>query len=727
MSQFQENIHIAILGPVSAGKSTFLNGLFATTYSEMKKKRTTMMPNIYQTTFNEKEVDSFDYIQKRNKESNEKIFKLREEGKYNQTHFTELIHKVKPIKDFIELPDKNCTYKINDLPGINDQDAQIYYDYVKNNSRNIDIYILVFDINSPLNRTDEVKILQEITNHVKTNLHGYVHILINKCDDITFDDKDKFKFDDIENQESYDECVKTITKFMKDIMNRVTISPLRSSLLYTYRTAIYNMDKLEEKQIDNIIKEEAGKSGLSDLKTLEAKKKFLKGFIEDKKLKLPESWMKCTGYDLFQKYMKKIINNYQQIITYHIEQDIDKILANSDKFGNECDETINRLEEINMRFKNLGATYDNKCFVNWNIKLKLDQITQKLNNYLITGINTYTGNTRENAESFLSKIGKTFFDKVKNLFKTNPLSQSEEKLKLKRIELINNNLAEKYNAQDFTELYTTKTIDLTKYTHCVENTLDKNFMTFDKLLESVKKITNNDEKFMNVIINKFTSTYKSDTTFDEFLKNLEIIAVTTNFNLDYIWSVIECQLKALIIRSETLCKVYQYWINLNFTKISHNCNEIKYIMYKINDFLSQKTNSNMTEKFITFVNRINDMQCLYDLLIKLIELPKRHQKFIEDSNIQTKIIKDDNKHYKLQKSLEKSLKNKINIIENTDDEFLDATDGEKTETENNESDKSEDYADSDDSDTVFRKATKNTSVRTTKRVVKGEKIANVTK
>ena len=246
MSQYQENIHITILGPVSAGKSTILNGLFATTYSQMKKKRTTMMPNIYQTTFNDKEVDSFETINKRNKDSNEKIFKLREEGKYNQSHFEELINKVKPIEDFLELPDKNCTYKITDMPGSNDQDCQIYYDYIKNNSHNIDVYILVFDINSPLNRTDEVKIIQEITNHVKTNKQSYVHILINKCDDITFDDKDKFRFDDEENQESYDECVKTINKFMKDVIDRVTISPLRSSLLYTYRTAIYNIDLLDE-------------------------------------------------------------------------------------------------------------------------------------------------------------------------------------------------------------------------------------------------------------------------------------------------------------------------------------------------------------------------------------------------------------------------------------------------------------------------------------------------
>lgn len=710
MSQYQENIHITILGPVSAGKSTLLNGLFATTYSEMKKKRTTMMPNIYQTTFNEKEVDSFETINKRNKDSNEKIFKLREEGKYNQSHFTELIHKVKPINDFIELPDKNCTYKINDLPGINDQDAQIYYDYVKNNSRNIDVYILVFDINSPLNRTDEVKILQEITNHVKTNLHGYVHILINKCDDITFDDKDKFKFDDDENQDSYDECVKTITKFMKDIMDRVTISPLRSSLLYTYRTAIYNMDKLEEKQIDNIIKEEAGKSGLSDLKTSEAKKKFLKGLIEDKKKKLPESWMKSTGYDLFQKYMKKIMLNYQQIITYHIEQYIDKILINVQKPTNNFDKTMSELETINMRFKNFIVNQNNfsniQKIIPDEIKTKLEKITQAMNNYLIAGINTYSANTIENAESFLSKIGNKFYEKIKNLFpKSNPFTSSEEKLKLKRIELINSKLADEYSEQDFTELYTTKTLDFNKYILCVANTLDDECMPFDKLLESVKKITNNDKKFMNIIINKFTSAYKSDTTFDEFLKNLEIIAVTTNFNLDNIWSVIKCQLEnATVLRYD----VYNYWITLNSTNILQETQEVQYIMYEI-IFITETEYENKSE-FVGFKDAMNDMKKLYNVLRKLIG---RKQNTNDNNKTKSNIQCKENKENK--------------VIEITDDEFLDATEGEKTENENNESDKSEDCNETDDPATIYQKTIKNAKVRTSKRVTKGGNIANVTK
>ena len=719
MSQYQENIHIAILGPVSAGKSTLLNGLFATTYSQMKKKRTTMMPNIYQTTFNDKEVDSFEVIQKKNQDSNEQIFKLRDEGKYNQTHFKEIIHKVKPIDDFIELPDKKATYKINDLPGINDQDAQIYYDYVKNNSRNIDVYILVFDINSPLNRTDEVKILQEITNNVKANNHGYVHILINKCDDITFDGKDIFKFDDEENQESYDECLKTINKFMKDIIDRVTISPLRSSLLYTYRTAIYNMDKLEEKQLCNIIKEEDGKNALEKLSTPELKKKYLKGMVADKKRKLKDTWMKSTGYDLFQKYINKIMLNYQQIILYHIEQDVDKILTDTKKSNNNFDETTNNLEIINQRFQNLITTYNNKCKVEeiipQSIKTKLDEITQCMNAYLISGINTYSGNTRENAESFIAKISK-FFTKVSNLFKSNPLVTSQEKLKIKRIELINNNLAEKYNAEDFTELYTTKTIDLTKYTECVANTIDKNLMTFDKLLESVKKITNSDEKFMNVIINKFTSSYKSDTKFDEFLSNLEIISNTTNSNLDVMWSIVECQLKA--INNSSFFQYCCYWINLNSVNILNETDEIKYMMFKIDCFVVKLMSSDYVH-FVTFKQNMNDMQNLYKLLTKLIG--KKTTNIIDD------YVDFNQEKQTINVNANKTKKDKL--IEMTDDEFLDATNGEKTETEidDENSEKSDDYNDSDDSDTVFSKATKNTSVRTNKRVNKGSKVKNLSK
>jgi hypothetical protein len=306
-----------------------------------------------------------------------------------------------------------------------------------------------------------------------------------------------------------------------------------------------------------------------------------------------------------------------------------------------------------------------------------------------------------------------FFGKVSNMFKTNPLTTSQDKLKIKRIELLNNKLSESFNEQIFTELYTNKILVLDKYVQSVANTLDKNLMTFDKLLELVKKITNSDEKFMNVIINKFTSSYKSDTKFTDFLTNLELIAKSTNNNLDILWSVIQCQLK--VINNASFYQYYQYWINLNSVNILNETDEIKYMIFKINNYVVTKFD--YTHSFIDFKEHMNDMRNLYKLLTKLIG--KKIVNIIDNDVVDVELI-----------SPSKQTK-KDKLIEMTDDEFLDATEGEKTGKENNDSEdneeKSDDYVDSDDSDTVFRKATKNTSVRTTKRVNKGGKVKNLTK
>jgi len=724
MSIYQENIHVAILGPVSAGKSTFLNALLSNTYSDMMRKKTTMLPQIYQTTHNSKDIDSAEKIKDINKKSNENILKLRESNEYNQTHFKELIYKVKQIDNFIDLPDKNATYSLCDMPGLNCSGGGdvMYYNYLEENSHKIDVYILVFDINSALNTTDEVKILQEVNKYIQKNKHGYVHILVNKCDYIEFEEDNKFKFTDDELNDLYKRVKEIVDKNITKLPNsKVSISPICSSDLYIYRAAINNIESLDENQLDDIIKKECGKREFMKLQKegIDKKRKFIKGLIKDKKTDIND-WMKDTGYSLFKKNINSIINHYDEIILYHIDHDVDKILANIKKSNNNFDETVNKLEEINNRLKNILMPNKDNAFstlIPKEVKAKLDEIINLMNNYLISGINTYTGNTRENAESFITKIS-AFFEKVKNMFKTNPLAQSEEKLKLKRIELINNNLAEKFNEQDFTELYTTKTINLTKYVESIANTIDKNLVPFDKLLEDVKKITNSDKKFMTVIIDKFTSSYKPDTLFDVFLKNLELIAKTTNNNVNIIWDIIKCQLHAN--KKNSIYAVYNYWFMLNSVNILQQSDEIKYLMFKINNSLVLPLYAELYKQDIsTFKDKLNDMQHLYNLLTKLVG--KKVTNIIDNdmdmltlSDTPKKIIKTNQKKEKL-----------IDII--TDDEFLDAIEGEKTEVENQESEKSDDYNDSDDSDTVFRKATKNTSIRTTKRVIKGAKVVNVTK
>ena len=158
--------------------------------------------------------------------------------------------------------------------------------------------------------------------------------------------------------------------------------------------------------------------------------------------------------------------------------------------------------------------------------------------------------------------------------------------------------------------------------------------------------------------------------------------------------------------------VYKNWIDLNNFNIIKNSDEIKYIYFMINNKLIHY--KDYTEDFKYYKDTMSDMQNLYKLLTKLIG-----KKIVNIIDNDVELI-SPSKQTKTDK-----------LIEMTDDEFLDATEGEKTEKENNDSEdneeKSDDYADSDDSDTVFRKATKNTSVRTTKRVNKGAKVTTLTK
>ena len=66
----------------------------------MKRKKTTMLPQIYQVVHDEKLIDSIEQIYSKNKESNDKILNLRENSQFNlNKDFIELKHNINFIKD----------------------------------------------------------------------------------------------------------------------------------------------------------------------------------------------------------------------------------------------------------------------------------------------------------------------------------------------------------------------------------------------------------------------------------------------------------------------------------------------------------------------------------------------------------------------------------------------------------------------------------------------------
>jgi hypothetical protein len=160
------------------------------------------------------------------------------------------------------------------MPGLNCGGDTLYYEYIKKISYTIDIYLLVFDINSGLNTTDEINIIQLVVEQIKKN-DVYIHILINKCDNISFDDNNNIDLGDEELNELYKRCIETINKYCIDIEDNVSFSPLCSSKLFIYRGVINNISIIDENQLNNIIQNECGKQELKKLSNISMKKKFI--------------------------------------------------------------------------------------------------------------------------------------------------------------------------------------------------------------------------------------------------------------------------------------------------------------------------------------------------------------------------------------------------------------------------------------------------------------------
>ena len=705
-TKYQENIHIAIIGPVSAGKSTLLNALFAHTYSDMKRKKTTMLPQIYKTV-NSGIIHTEENIKQLNTNSNNNILHLRETGTYNQSHFEELQHIVNPISDFIVLPDTNATYSILDMPGLNcsGDGNKIYYDYLLNNSHMIDIYILVFDINSALNTTDEENILKQVKQFIEKNKHGYVHVLINKCDEIEFKSTTKFSFADVEVKELYERSIEIVDKNLKDIRGHCTKSPICASELYVYRGAINNINSLDETQIDNIIKSECGKQQFIELKRkgIDVKKKFVLGLIKEKKI--CNDWMKDTGYYLFKNSLNEILSNYKKIILYHIEQDTKKLYENilnsfdpydTDKYVNELCIIKERLQKC---FNCINTTITEQIPIS--IKTILDNITNRINTIIIDNITLQQpAKTIITVNTFIDKV-KLFINKISHMFTQNPFKLSLDKLVDTRIELLNNELTKVYNTKIFEELYINKTLNIANYATSINNTLIKSLandqlaiplpdtITFKDLIKSVNIITNSDIPLLHIIIESFLQKY-THTTFNDFMSTLEIITNATKKNIDVILNVFSYYFKNL---NNIKLAHYINWMRLYQHKIACGYNEIQYIYYKLYILITgagttTSSNNIYLDIFDNFKNTNNDMNKLYSLMLVLF---KKLPVIVHNANANAN----------------------INTNNNTDDEFLDAEEQYTTNINNNNCN------DDDNNDDIYNNTMKKIQVKTAQRVLNG--------
>jgi GTPase Era involved in 16S rRNA processing len=326
-------INVGVIGPVSSGKSTLINTLFVRQYSDCKMKRTTAVPQIYHTYSDEKKNcinKNADHIRMGNRVRNNEIMNKTAVGcELKSYEITEINYDVLNIHNMLEHV-KVGNLSIYDLPGINDSSTKIaYQEYFNKNSHKFDIILLVLDINTALNTSDDIDILKLILtnmsdNKTKYDINTHLIVLLNKCDELVLSD-DYYIPRDEELREMYKQSITIITKqaSLFTDLPEIHIKSISLEDAFIYRSYEYdNNCVLDDKYMDKFGNNEFGKRVWSN-KTKEQQKSCIKTLLAsmDHKLSIAK-----TGFLHFDKILTKVINNnYYSISVNPIKYELSKI------------------------------------------------------------------------------------------------------------------------------------------------------------------------------------------------------------------------------------------------------------------------------------------------------------------------------------------------------------------------------------------------------------------
>lgn len=318
------NINIAIIGAVSAGKSTLLNSLFVNQYSDMKIKRTTMTPQVYHEVPDNvySKVNSKDIMMQNQKINNDLIAKTEKGESITIKDIPEAAYYVPKVHKLLDLH-KDVYLTVYDIPGLNDaRTKEVYYQYMTDNFHNFDIIIFVIDIMSALNTSDEIDILDNIIINCKNNKeqHKIINklvVLANKCDDM-FLHNGQLKMDD-EKEEMMKQIRNTVDQKIKHMFPELNYVISRISCEDSYIYRMYDRDpniKLDIKHINKFGYNEYGKSKWNSLsETVKATKinELMKNIDMKETLQL-------TGFLTFANNLKNILseaNQYEYLMNHH--------------------------------------------------------------------------------------------------------------------------------------------------------------------------------------------------------------------------------------------------------------------------------------------------------------------------------------------------------------------------------------------------------------------------
>lgn len=311
-----DNINLCFVGGVSTGKSTILNAIFCEELTQCKIKRTTMVPTVYiENENNTENLTSPDAIFATISDKNKEIITKTERGeKLNKDEYNELAFNVGKLDINIL---QGSYVNVYDIPGLNDaRTKDVYYSYLDETFTKFNLVVLLVDIHSGLNTSDEIDIVNFITTHTKyeldkNNKQIYTLVVVNKADDMQLDDEGEEETLKLtgELSEMFEQVEKTITsEFERYNIQKhlIGIVPLCAVDSYLYRMVKKHGSKfkLTPEQILKIGINETGKK-FSTLKPATQEKKVCEILADDNFI---DTMIKLSGFSRLENMLHQFLN-----------------------------------------------------------------------------------------------------------------------------------------------------------------------------------------------------------------------------------------------------------------------------------------------------------------------------------------------------------------------------------------------------------------------------------
>ena len=235
-----KNVNLCLVGGVSTGKSTVLNSFFLQQFAPSSKQRTTMVPIVYVETDADMDTDLTSAIYAAVEDKNRDLLDKSSKGVAPQTaDYKEMVFPVGKLDISLRC---ECRFNIYDIPGLNDaRTKNLYYDYLRTTFANFNVVILLVDVQSGINTSDEMDILKfvvgETARHKATRKIRTI-VVANKCDDMQWDDAAKRLTLEGELQTMYAQVDATVTETFRAAgieENLIGVVPLCALDAYLYR------------------------------------------------------------------------------------------------------------------------------------------------------------------------------------------------------------------------------------------------------------------------------------------------------------------------------------------------------------------------------------------------------------------------------------------------------------------------------------------------------------